>query len=156
MQYTDHLGNTFPYLTPMCKHWGISRTTFHYRQKRGWSLEKTLATKGHQISDPFGNIYPNNPALCQAYEVKLELYEKRINRQKWSQIEALNLIPHIDHRYKNIHLIENITVVRNIRHKNKPTQYYEISICNEQSIMTYAAIIELCTNILRKEHENGK
>ena len=105
MQYTDHLGNTFPHLKPMCKYWGISRTTFHYRQKRGWSLEKTLTTKGHQISDPFDNTYPNNPTLCQAYGVKLELYEKRINRQKWSQIEALNLIPHIDHRYKNIYLM---------------------------------------------------
>lgn len=40
--FNDHLGNSFPTLGAMCKYWGISKTVYHGRIRRGWSLERTL------------------------------------------------------------------------------------------------------------------
>ena len=40
----DHEGTWFPSVRAMTRHWGIGRTTFRMRLKRGWSLEKALTT----------------------------------------------------------------------------------------------------------------
>lgn len=42
---TDHLGNTYPSMTAMCEHYGISRTTYIERRRRGWKVGKALTTK---------------------------------------------------------------------------------------------------------------
>lgn len=42
VNFNDHLGNSLPSLGAMCKYWGISKTVYHGRIRRGWSLERTL------------------------------------------------------------------------------------------------------------------
>ena len=38
----DHLGNVFPTIRAMCKHWNINVSTFSFRISKGWSIEKAL------------------------------------------------------------------------------------------------------------------
>lgn len=42
---SDHLGNSFPTKSEMLAHWGISKSTFDGRLRRGWSLEEALTGK---------------------------------------------------------------------------------------------------------------
>lgn len=43
IEVQDHLGNTFPSTSAMCRAYGIQeRSTFCLRIKKGWSLEKAL------------------------------------------------------------------------------------------------------------------
>lgn len=42
---SDHLGNTFPTKSEMLEHWGMSKSTFDGRLRRGWSLEEALIGK---------------------------------------------------------------------------------------------------------------
>lgn len=42
---SDHLGNSFPTKSEMSAHWGISKSTFDGRLRRGWSLEEALTGK---------------------------------------------------------------------------------------------------------------
>ena len=44
-EVTDHLGNSFPTKSEMSAHWGISKSTFDGRLRRGWSLEEALTGK---------------------------------------------------------------------------------------------------------------
>ena len=39
---SDHLGNSFPTKSEMLAYWGISKSTFDGRLRRGWSVEKAL------------------------------------------------------------------------------------------------------------------
>lgn len=39
---SDHLGNSFPTKSEMLAHWGISKSTFDGRLRRGWSLAEAL------------------------------------------------------------------------------------------------------------------
>ena len=39
---TDHLGNTFPSITAMCKHYGISYAAFKHRTNSNASIEEAL------------------------------------------------------------------------------------------------------------------
>lgn len=50
VNFNDHLGNSFPSLGAMCKYWGISKTVYHGRIRRGWSLERTLTSPVRLIS----------------------------------------------------------------------------------------------------------
>lgn len=38
----DHLGKVFPTIRAMCKHWNINVSTFSFRIRKGWSIEKAL------------------------------------------------------------------------------------------------------------------
>lgn len=42
---SDHLGNSFPTKSEMLANWGMSKSTFDGRLRRGWSLEEALAGK---------------------------------------------------------------------------------------------------------------
>lgn len=39
---SDHLGNSYPTKSEMLAHWGMSKSTFDGRLRRGWSLEEAL------------------------------------------------------------------------------------------------------------------
>lgn len=42
----DHLGNTFSSITEMCKYWGVNKTTFLRRHRKGYCLNYSLTGKG--------------------------------------------------------------------------------------------------------------
>lgn len=42
---SDHLGSSFPTKSEMLAHWGISKSTFDGRLRRGWTLEEALTGK---------------------------------------------------------------------------------------------------------------
>ena len=41
-QYFDHLGNSYPSISVMCKHYGISIAAYTYRINNGWSKKNAL------------------------------------------------------------------------------------------------------------------
>lgn len=41
---TDHTGQTFPTFTAMCEHWGVTRSVYEGRLKRGYTQEHALTT----------------------------------------------------------------------------------------------------------------
>lgn len=47
----DHLGNVFPSLKAMTKHYGVSVYTYQSRLRKGWSKERALTTavKSRQV-----------------------------------------------------------------------------------------------------------
>lgn len=40
----DHLGNVYPSIYAMCKHWGVRDSTFIHRIQKGMSIKKALTT----------------------------------------------------------------------------------------------------------------
>lgn len=40
----DHLGNIYPSIHAMCKHWGVRDSTFIHRIQKGMSIKKALTT----------------------------------------------------------------------------------------------------------------
>lgn len=43
--YSRKVGSCFPTKSKMSAHWGISKSTFDGRLRRGWSLEEALTGK---------------------------------------------------------------------------------------------------------------
>ena len=153
----DHLGQEYANKKTLCAAYGINVGTFQSRIKKGWSLKEALINPIiYECVDPFGNQFSSTKEMAELYKIDSPKYTYRIQHM-WSNIEALELIPRITHKAKNLYINNQITIIRNIKDdKNTPTQYYEVQCNGEKTIMTYNAIIELCTEILRKEHENGK
>lgn len=96
----DHLGNEYPSIEAMLKHYGLARTTFWNRINRaGWSLERALtepAGSGGRpradkspVTDHLGNEYPDIKSLCKAYGVPYSTYSDRTSRLGWDKKKAL-------------------------------------------------------------------
>ena len=76
-KYSDHLGNCFPTITEMCKHWNVKPCTFTYRIKRGWSVQEALTlsygyqklknNQSVQCCDHLGKAYSSLTRMAQAY-----------------------------------------------------------------------------------------
>lgn len=104
---TDHEGNSFRSITAMCKHWGISRSTYDYRLAHGWSVEKTLTTpintkafKSVPCQDHLGNHYADVTAMCEHWGVSQKTYTyRRENGQTVEQAltSSTNRGEHTDH-----------------------------------------------------------
>ena len=146
----------------MLDYWGVKEGTYYPRISKGWSIEKALTTpytnnrKGITITDPFGDIFPSLNKLCEHYKISPNTYQHRTKDWAWSMIEVLGIIPHIPRDFKyEIQILKNFTVLRNIKENNVPTDYYEICFNGENTIMHRNGIIELCTNILRKEKQDA-
>ncbi len=97
----DHLGNKYRSQTEMCKHYGITASTFSGRLKRGYSIEEALTAKpwNHKVSDHLGNIYDSTENMAKTYGKTDHLIEQRL-RQGWSLEEALT-IPVTNSKNKN-------------------------------------------------------
>lgn len=67
----DHLGNLFNTHKEMCKHYGISQSTFYMRLNTyKWSLKKTLTYDNRRrIKDHLGNEFKNLAELCKYHNV---------------------------------------------------------------------------------------
>lgn len=77
----DHLGNEFPSIGDMIKHYGITRTVYGYRKKLKWTLEDILTTplkEQDKIEDHLGNKYESIHEMASKYPCKTsETYRSR-------------------------------------------------------------------------------
>ena len=91
----DHMGNEFPSKTAMCKHYGISTTSFEKRMNEmHMSLEETLTTpvrkqKTGSCKDHLGNEFPNKKAMCKHYGISYDTFDKRKNDSNMPIKDAL-------------------------------------------------------------------
>ena len=80
----DHLGNEFPNIMAMCKHYGIKSATLYKRiNEKHMSLEETLTTpvrkqKPIPCKDHLGNEFPSKSAMCKHYGISKDTFKKRI------------------------------------------------------------------------------
>ena len=71
-QCVDHLGNKFDSEKEMCQYWNIKPQTFRERQKRSWSLEKSLCEKNNNLkscTDHLGNKFDSITDMCQYWNI---------------------------------------------------------------------------------------
>lgn len=111
---TDYLGNTYPSLSNMLEHYGITKERYYSRIKQGWSLQETLTTQGNRnykagIKDHLGNSYSSERAMCKHYNIKHNAFQRR-RKQGWSLEDALTkpvvsttqeCTDHLGNTYKN-------------------------------------------------------
>lgn len=85
-QCIDHLGNTFPSESAMCKHYGIATSTFQNRRDNlHMSLEDALTKKPEnhtnsrqKCKDHLGNEFPSKDAMCKHWGIPKQVYFGRI------------------------------------------------------------------------------
>ena len=149
----DHLGNEFPSINAMCKHYGIDRTVFNYRRnEKHMSLKETLTMpveKQHKGSckDHLGNEFPNKKAMCKHYGISESAFSNR-TKNNASIEEALGIIPYICFKTKNLQLTQNL-FVKEVKSKNRKT-LYAICIYNSiETLLTHDEIIEIYRNETR-------
>lgn len=89
---TDHLGNHFSSQTKMCEYYGIEKSTFYKRIKKGMSLEAALTTplKVDICEDHLGNKFPSVVEMCRFYNVDRSTFLYRRERG-YSVKDALTL-----------------------------------------------------------------
>lgn len=81
----DHLGRSYATFSSMCKAYGIVPTTLNCRLKSGWSLERALKEKLHNMS-PRGKVvksfeglkFKSKIAMLRHYGICKSTYERRI------------------------------------------------------------------------------
>lgn len=95
MAYTDHLGNEYATLSVMCDAYGVTRTLFASKIRRGWSVKDALTldkqhagSKGKICTDHFGNEYKSISKMCRSYEIDINLYYSRMSAG-WDKERAL-------------------------------------------------------------------
>ena len=98
----DHHGVQYDSITEMFSSYGIKRSTYECRIKRGWTLEEALTTpKGEnrpgtkrtsknakQAKDHLGITYKSITEMLSCYGLSLNIYNSRIKRG-WTLEEAL-------------------------------------------------------------------
>ena len=144
----DHLGNEFPSINAMCKHYGIKPATLYTRMnKNHMSLKKALTKPQTIYKDHLGNEFPSKTAMCEHYGVTCTTFDNRINS---SIEEALGVIPYICFKTKNTRITNNLFIkeVKTIGKK----MLYAVCIYNDiEILLTHDEIIE----IYRSETRNA-
>lgn len=100
--YTDHLGQTFPSLSAMAKHWGKSTSTLERRlHTMHLTVEQALTYTAEdckqirrQCQDHLGNTFASKRAMCEHYQIPSSIYFSRI-RLGWSVQDALTIPTHL-------------------------------------------------------------
>lgn len=95
-QVYDHLGNKYPSMSEMARHYGIGISTLAARLSvYKWPLEKALTTpigptgpKIRQVKDYEGTAYPSLKAMAEAYHLTPGTLSSRI-RKGWPLKKAL-------------------------------------------------------------------
>ena len=80
---SDHLGNHYPNIRDMCKHYNRSVQTFLYRIRQGWSLESALTDEcgsSAKVNDGFGNSSCSFTELAVKYETNYGTLRDRVKR----------------------------------------------------------------------------
>ncbi|OUM57868.1 hypothetical protein PIROE2DRAFT_21434 [Piromyces sp. E2] len=140
-QYKDHLGHNYTTFSSMCKAYDIVPKTLYWRLKSGWSLERALTEKLHNMS-PRGKVvksfegleFESKIAMVKHYGICKTTYERRI-KDGYDQRASL-LIPS-GIILKRIFKPSMVTV-------SGETEYYAIScpICLEKLVESKLDIIE--------------
>lgn len=130
-EVTDHLGNKYKSIKTMCEAYGVSKTIFMSRRKKGYSVEYSLTKRkivehGVESSDHLGNIYDSFRDMCKAYGKRDVLVKHRTDNGGWPLKDAL-IIPVLRSRIHKSHIgIDN-------------KQYYKIKTyyLNAEQIIEY-------------------
>ena len=92
---TDHLGNVFKSKKEMCEKYGITRSTFDQRYKRGLSIEEILLIPPKQNAcciedrtDHLGNIFETKDEMCKYWKINCGAYNRRKSKG-WSKEKIL-------------------------------------------------------------------
>lgn len=92
----DHLGNWFPSVSAMCRHYGIKPVQYACRINLKWSKADALTKETRPLTKPvtdhFGNHYDSQSEMCAAYNISHTLFCKRIERG-WDLSDALTTPP---------------------------------------------------------------
>lgn len=69
LSVVDHLGNSYPSVSAMCKAYGVNYCTYKNRIKCGWSIESALGGKINEVVDHKGNTYKSVREMCRVYGI---------------------------------------------------------------------------------------
>ena len=93
---TDHLGQKWPSISEMCRHWGVKQQTYRMRIKMGFTVEDALLKPIKKVDmaaqkwiDHKGIEYPSLNAMCKAYNTTRTRFSTRVNDLGWSIEKAL-------------------------------------------------------------------
>lgn len=95
----DHTGRLHVSKREMCKYWGVRYPLYCTRRIQGMSLAEALLTPDdwfqeiNRTTDHEGRVFPTISAMCQAWNVPLNLYRCRVKWLGWSKERALTT-PH--------------------------------------------------------------
>jgi len=85
----DHLGQVFPSVHAMCRHWKVTCGAFNGRRKRGWSLKDSLETPvGYKATDHLGQVFLSVEEMCQYWKITRKVFDGR-RRLGWSLKNSL-------------------------------------------------------------------
>ena len=89
----DHLGKEYRSERAMLRAYGIGRTNYATRIRKGWSMEKALTTPSKytgdtKVKDHLGQEYKTKTEMCKAYGVNYATYLRR-KKKGMSTEEAL-------------------------------------------------------------------
>ena len=81
----DHLGQEFPSLTAMCRHWHMKFLTVWYRLEAGWSMEDALTIpplphnrRNRTICrDHLGREFISQVEMCRYWGINIHTYRGR-------------------------------------------------------------------------------
>lgn len=165
IEQTDHLGNKFPSMAAMMRHYNICDTAFYYRRNvLGMSLEDAL-TAPHtenlstaiQCTDHLGNTFPSKAAMCDYWRVPRTTFFRRI-RDGWSLEDALSKPITATAKRREIKDHEGnlyLTVDEMCKHWNITKKQYMINIRNNCSIeeaLTTETEWKVCRDHLGNEY----
>lgn len=89
----DHLGQEFPSVSAMAKHWNIRPKRLIGRLGKDWNLEKALTTPVPQpkkgFVDHLGVRYETLAAMARAWKINFFTLRARYIKKKWSIEKAL-------------------------------------------------------------------
>lgn len=86
----DHLGNRFPSVVDMCRHYNIECSTYKYRKKQGLSLEERLTKQvkynkdkkiniNNGFKDHLGNNFDSLEEMCDCWKVSVSTFKAKIS-----------------------------------------------------------------------------
>lgn len=84
----DHLGNSYPSVSAMCRAYGVNYCTYKNRLRCGWSEESALVSKVNEVVDHKGNTYKSIREMCNTFGVN-EITFSRRRKRGWSLEECL-------------------------------------------------------------------
>lgn len=79
----DHLGRVFCNVSEMCSYWGVSRSAYDLRKKRGWDLEKILTTPKDTpkpVKDHIGAEYKSFRCMCKTWQKEPATVRDRLQK----------------------------------------------------------------------------
>lgn len=90
----DHEGNQFKSISEMCRHWGITASSYQGRLERGIDQKEALTapkTKGpaKPCKDHLGNEYPSNAHMFRKYGINYTIWKYRHITKGWTLEKTL-------------------------------------------------------------------